>query len=266
MERLMIRVDRPREAPRTLETAGARKTEENCERYDRDGDDYLRGRKTFRFNRNVYGHESVRQALLRAQHNKCCYCESRLGVTSHKVMEHFRPKGAVQQDAGQQIVYPGYYWLAYSWSNLLMSCDVCNSTHKRSLFPLANHAARARSHHENLDGERPLFIDPAREDPRRHIRFRGPAVVASTQRGQATIQGLGLRRSPLEEARKERLARLKDLRLIVGLEGMEGIENLVGRERIESARRQLDEAILPGATFSAMALDVLEIGPDSDEG
>ena len=200
--------------------------------------------------------------LLWAQHNKCCYCESRLGVTSHKVVEHFRPKGAVQQDPGQKMMYPGYYWLAYSWSNLLMSCDVCNSTHKRSLFPLADHTARARSHHDNLDGESPLFIDPAREDPRSHIRFRGPAVVAATERGHSTIQGVGLRRSPLEEARRERLAQLKGLRLIVGLEGM---EDVVGRERIQCARGELEKAILPDATYSAMALDFLEVGPDSDE-
>ena len=120
-----------------------------------------------------------------------------------------------------------------------MSCNVCNSTHKRTLFPLESHTERARSHHDDLDGERPLFIDPASEDPRRHVRFRGPAVVAATEKGRTTIQGLGLRRSPLEEARRERLARLKDLRWIVGLEGKEGIENWVGTERIQMLAERL---------------------------
>ena len=262
MERVMIRIERPTQSPRILETTGTRKSREHCEEYDRHRDDYCSGSKKFGFSQSVYGHASVRRALVEAQHDKCCYCESRLEVTSRKEVEHFRPKGAVQQEPGQEIMYPGYYWLAYSWSNLLMSCNVCNSTHKRSLFPLVGHAARARSHRDNLDGERPLFIDPTREDPRRHIRFRGPAVVAATQRGHATIQGLGLRRSALEEARRERLARLKDLRWIVGLDGLEGIEELVGSERIQSARRELEEAILPGATYRAMALDFLEIGAD----
>ena len=262
MGRAMIRIERPTQPPRILETKGTRKSREHCEAYDRDRDGYRQGSKTFDFGKSVYGHVSVRRALSGAQHDKCCYCESRLDVTSRKEVEHFRPKGAVQQEPGQQMVYPGYYWLVYSWSNLLMSCNVCNSTHKRTLFPLENHPARARCHHDNLDGERPLFIDPASEDPRRHIRFRGPAVVAATKKGQTTIQGLGLRRSPLEEARRERVARLRDLRLIVGLEGVEGIGDLVGTERIQSARRELEEAVLPSATYSAMAMDFLEIGPD----
>jgi len=263
MEQIMIRIQRPPEPPRILEDAGTRRTRELCEEYDRDGDAYRRGSKRFNFSSNVYGHDSVRQSLSAVQRDKCCYCESRLGVTSHKVVEHFRPKGAVQQDSDQRMEYPGYYWLAYSWSNLSMSCHVCNSTHKRSLFPLADHTARARSHHDNLDGECPLFINPGLEDPRRHIRFRGPAAVGATKRGQATIHGLGLRRSALEEARRERLARLKDLRLILG---MEEIDGLVGKEQIYRARRTLEEAILPDAIYSSMAQDFLGVGPDADRG
>ena len=258
----MIRIVRPARPPRPLETRGMRKSEEHCEEYDRDPDSYRQGSKTFDFSKSVFGHVCVRRTLSSAQHDKCCYCESRLDVTSRKEVEHFRPKGAVQQESGQPNVYPGYYWLAYRWSNLLMSCNVCNSTHKRTLFPLESHTERARSHHDDLDGECPLFIDPASEDPRRHIRFRGPAVVAATEKGRTTIQGLGLRRSPLEEARRERLARLKDLRWIVGLEGKEGIENWVGTERIQNARRELEDAVLPSATYSAMAMDFLENGPD----
>ena len=63
MERVMIHIDRPPEPPRTLETAGTRKTEENCERYDRDQDDYRGGLKKFSFSKNVYGRESVKQTL-----------------------------------------------------------------------------------------------------------------------------------------------------------------------------------------------------------
>ena len=256
----MIRIQRPPEPPRVLETAGTKKTMEHCDEYDRDGDAYRRGAKQFKFSTYVYGHDSVRQSLSAAQRDKCCYCESRLGVTSHRVGEHFRPKGAVQQDSDQRMEYPGYYWLAYSWTNLLMSCDVCNSTHKRYLFPLSDHSERGRSHHDNIDRESPLFVDPCREDPRRHIQFRGPAVVAATKRGKATIHGLGLRRSAPEEARRERLDRLKNLRLIVR---MEEIEGSVGRQQIRRARRALEEAILPGAIYSSMAQDFLGVGLDA---
>ena len=99
MEQVMIRIQRPPEPPGILENAGTRMTRELCEEYDRDGDAYRRGSKPFNFSRNVYGHDSVKQSLSEVQREKCCYCESRLGVTSHKVVEHFRPKGAVQQDS-----------------------------------------------------------------------------------------------------------------------------------------------------------------------
>ena len=248
----MIRIERPPEPPKILKINGRRKTKRNCDRYDRYANDYRDGSRKFEFDSAVYGHKSVKEALLRAQFEKCCYCESRFRATSYGAVEHFRPKGAVQQDPHQGRGYPGYYWLAYDWDNLLVSCDKCNTTHKRDLFPLADDTARARSHHDDVNGERPLFVDPAREDPRPHIRFRGAAVVSVTQWGRATIKGTGLRRSNLEEARMERLDHLELLCRIVELEGRVPIE------QVEGARGELAEAILPSAKYSAMAQDFLD--------
>jgi len=61
----------------------------------------------------------------------------------------YRPKGAVQQAPGQKKEYPGYYWLAYDWNNLLFICTACN-TKKRELFPLTDSKGRARSHHDDI--------------------------------------------------------------------------------------------------------------------
>ena len=250
----MIRIERPPESPEVLQTKGRRKTNENCSRYDIHVNDYRDGSRKFEFDSAVYGHNSVKSALLQAQFGKCCYCESRFGATSYGAVEHFRPKGAVQQEPDQGREYPGYYWLAYAWDNLLVSCEKCNTTHKRNLFPLGDDSARARSHHDDLNAECPLFVDPATEDPRRHIRFRGAAVVSATRRGQATIEGMGLRRSDLEEARMERLHKLRLLCEIVKLEGM------ASKDLVESARRELEEAILPHTKYSAMAHDFREAG------
>ena len=247
----MIRIERPPEPPEVLQTRGRRKTNENCNRYDVHANDYRNGSRKFEFDGAVYGHESVKSTLLQAQFGKCCYCESRFGATSYGAVEHFRPKGAVRQGPDQGREYPGYYWLAYAWSNLLASCEKCNTTHKRDLFPLGDDGARARSHHDDLNAERPLFVDPAAEDPEPHIRFRGAAVVAATRRGQAMIEGVGLRRSDLEEARMERLGHLRCLRQIVEL------EDRVAMEEVESARRELDEAISPQAKYCAMAREFL---------
>lgn len=254
----MIRIGRPPESPEVLQDVGVRETEENCEAYDRQPDDYRSGTKKFDFDGDTYGHPSVKHTLLQAQHDKCCYCEAKFGATSYGAVEHFRPKRTVQQGQGLNREYPGYYWLAYSWSNLLVSCERCNTSHKRSLFPLANPEMRARCHDDDVDTEDPLFVDPAREDPRRHIRFRGPAVEPLTERGRATILGLGLRRSGLEEERRKRLDILKTFRLILESGGE------LGRDEVERVSQHLEAAVRSEAEYSAMARDLLDPigGPD----
>ena len=167
----MIRIERPPEPPEVLQAKGRRKTSEHCDRYDIHVDDYRDGSRKFEFDSAVYGHNSVKGALSQAQFGKCCYCESRFGATSYGAVEHFRPKRAVRQGSGHTREYPGYYWLAYAWDNLLVSCEKCNTTHKGDLFPLGDDGVRARSHHDDLNAEHPLFVDPATEDPGPHIRF-----------------------------------------------------------------------------------------------
>jgi hypothetical protein len=39
---------------------------------------------------------------------------------------HYRPKGGFRQRRSGVLKVPGYYWLAYDWRNLLVSCAVCN--------------------------------------------------------------------------------------------------------------------------------------------
>ena len=256
----MIRIERPQEAPEILQTTGTRKTRENCESYDCHPNDYRDSSGNLGFDRGIYGHGSVKEALLESQYRKCCYCESKFGATSYGAVEHFRPMRAVKQDRGQRLEYPGYFWLAYSWSNLLASCEVCNTTYKGNLFPIIDDSKRARSHRDDLNAEGPLFIDPASEDPRQHIRFRRAEVVYLTERGRVAIEGLGLGRSMLEEARRERLAHLEALRWIVKLENAATIDD------VECARTQLEEAILPDAKYSAMALDYFDANPNGDGG
>jgi hypothetical protein len=102
----------------------------------------------------------------------------------------------------------GYYWLAYEWRNLYLSCEVCNRRHKRGLFPLVNPAQRVSSHHRSadLDAEQPLFVDPGCEDPTAIIEFRREyaAPVEHNLRGVVTIDALQLNRPELVEHRRER--------------------------------------------------------------
>ena len=235
-----------------LREAGRREKGRICGEYDRSPQDYQSGRKTITFNGKIYGHESVKNVLVEAQHGKCCYCEKRFGATSYGAVEHFRPKGAVQQSKGSARLVPGYYWLAFEWNNLLVSCERCNTSFKGSLFPLEDPGARARSHRNELCVERPLFVDPSRENPRKHIRFRRAAVEAVTPRGRETIGGVGLRRSELEEARKERLDVVELLQIIVGL------KNRIEQNELEKAKEMLRFYSSIQTEFSAMVQDFFE--------
>lgn len=114
-------------------------------------------------------------------------------------VEHFRPKKAVLEDDGR-LRRPGYYWLAYTWENLLLACAECNRRQKRNNFPIEGE--RARRPEDALDQERPIFIDPAGpDDPEALITFTdlGRAVaVDGNQRGKVTIEGLHLNRDDLQ--------------------------------------------------------------------
>ena len=251
----MIRIERPAGAPDILQDSGERERRTDCEAYDLHSEEYRSRSRTFKFKDHIHTHDSVKNALLEAQHSKCCYCESKFRANYPGAVEHFRPKGAVQQERRQRREYPGYYWLVYRWENLLVSCYSCNSSHKSVLFPLSNPEARARSHRDNLEAERPLLVDPASEDPRQHIRFRGSACEPLTERGRETIRVLGLSRRDLEEDRREWLDILDVLREAVRL------GEIVGGARVERARDILERAVRPEAEYSSMARYFLE--PDN---
>ena len=249
----MIRIERPPGAPDILQDSGGREERIDCESYDLHADEYRSRARTFEFKDHIYGHNSVRNTLLEAQHRKGCYCESKFRANYPGAVEHFRPKGAVQQGRSLRREYPGYYWLAYRWENLLVSCYSCNSTYKGALFPLSNPETRARSHRDDMDEEHPLLVDPASENPRQHVRFRGSASEPLTERGRETIRVLGLDRSDLEEDRRECLAILDTFQLTLRLgEKVDG-------ELLERARDHLERAIRPDAKYSSMARYFLEL-------
>lgn len=165
---------------------------------------HTRGRRSFSFLSSVYGHASVKSALEQAQHAKCCYCESRLTVVSYGDIEHVRPKSAARQTRAQRATSPGYYWLAYEWANLLLSCRRCNLS-KSTIFPLANPAQRATSHRSSLAAEQVLLVDPAVvRSPELHVEFRKEVARGASREGRETIQVCDLNRPALSAARKQR--------------------------------------------------------------
>lgn len=178
-------------------------------------DRYDNGKRDFSskdFDSGIYGSAEVKDVLITIQNYKCCFCESKIGHIGYGDVEHFRPKAGWTQNI-EQLHKPGYYWLAYDWENLLLSCQRCNQRYKRNFFPLIKPSDRALSHHADVANEQPVFIHPANEDAENFITFKEeiPVAVNGNIRGRETISKLGLDRELLNEQRREVFNKLRDI-------------------------------------------------------
>jgi uncharacterized protein (TIGR02646 family) len=169
---------------------------------------------------DVYSDLNVRAALEELFHRKCAYCESSISNSTWEV-EHFRPKGRVAERAD----HPGYYWLAYRWSNLYPACEFCNKRRKdRPLwgdlrfassggkldhFPLEVETDRAMTHEDDLSRERPLLLDPCKDQPEEHLRYTLLGEIVHSrgdQKAKASISVFHLKRRRLRDSRKNQVA------------------------------------------------------------
>ena len=184
-------------APRKLTVDGVARAMAHCSEYDADPTAYRSGTRRMVISEGIYAHPTVRNALERAQHAKCCYCEAQPDKPyAHLHIEHWRPKAYSKQSRDAAELRPGYYWLAYDWDNLFLSCHFCNSSNKGNIFPLSNPNARARNHHADLAAEMPLLLKPdGMEDPRDHISFHEEIPIGKTPKGKETVAVLGLDRT-----------------------------------------------------------------------
>lgn len=107
----------------------------------------------------------LKDVLERINHGKCWYCEAQENRSDNTV-DHFRPKKRVAEAAD----HPGYWWLAFEWSNFRYTCTYCNSRRvdpegnteggKQNHFPLLNEAQRAYDENDDLTLEEPKLLDP----------------------------------------------------------------------------------------------------------
>ncbi|HYH68436.1 MAG TPA: hypothetical protein VD866_27330 [Urbifossiella sp.] len=199
----MIRVDKPLTPPPVLTGRGKTAATTHIADYGKNPSGYQSGAAHFVFAAGIYAHDTVKEALRVAQHDKCAFCECKISHTQHGDVEHYRPKAAVRQKAGEPLTRPGYYWLAYEWDNLFLACQLCNQVFKENLFPIRTPKNRARSHHDDVTREKPLLLHPSAQDIDRHLTFSGPLVVpvGASRHGRATIKVLGLNRPKMVDAR-----------------------------------------------------------------
>jgi len=140
------------------------------------------------FKDSVFNGDGVKTQLLHDQHQKCAYCEVNM-AGDYGAVEHYRPKTGWQENKNDILHKPGYYWLAYEWTNLLCSCDRCNSTaRKGNLFPLRNSVSRDIDN-QNVSREEPLIINPIFEDPGDFLRFNKYMAVPAINNGSESDKG-----------------------------------------------------------------------------
>lgn len=167
-----------------------------------------------------YNSKTIKIVLHRDQRKKCAWCE-RVTDFSSSPVEHYRPKdGASRHLPGQKPEKRDrghYWWLTWTWENLLFSCARCNDGgHKANYFPLEpRSSARAKPRRPvgpalsptifDLSSERPMLLDPTSKSDSflDHVRWM-PANTHSprrlwtwspspvTSRGAATIKILRL--------------------------------------------------------------------------
>lgn len=139
-------------------------------------------------------YDVVKPALAAMQHLKCCYCEKREEQAKYRDVEHYRPKSV-------------YWWLAWTWENLLFSCIDCNREQKKNAFPLSPGDVPLFAENSPPGAENPMVIDPSLPgaDPTREIAFRSEKIDkvqrwiprGLTPRGKQTVATCGLDRPAL---------------------------------------------------------------------
>lgn len=167
-----------------------------------------------------------------AQHQKCGFCESDVVSVSPGDVEHFRPKKALRElinegrelphsskvrDRTQRTLSTGYWWLAYEWTNYLLSCGICNQKWKRNFFPVAD-SPRQIPPSKGVQ-ERTMLLNPfSGPDPVNHLEFAANGSVKarrSSRHGKETIRICGLDRPSLRHTRSERSVRAHRLAIEV---------------------------------------------------
>jgi len=175
-------------------------------------------RKRRHFPISLYRHISIKWALGKLFHGKCAYCESKYAVTQPMDVELFRPKGGI---IGKDEYFPDHYWwLALDWNNCFSSCIACNRRQKHGgkghSFPITGPRSPLLGGPEDLHAEKPLLLNPCEDQPQDHLVFHRDGMVSgTTERGQVTVEVLGLNRPQLVSDRAYHALRVVKLLQLV---------------------------------------------------
>lgn len=153
-----------------------------------------------------YKQKDIKKSLKNIYKNKCAFCEEETTecVNSNleecsSTIDHYRPKSI-------------YYWLSYSWDNLLWCCHRCNQnkdntfdvikklgTFNQSTFLNKNRIHNISKIYYRI--EKPLMIHPELESVLDKLSFKNGIIDSNDSRVKYTINICKLDRSDLNEKR-----------------------------------------------------------------
>ncbi|MBQ9230734.1 MAG: TIGR02646 family protein [Prevotella sp.] len=147
-----------------------------------------------------YKTNDIKDKLKKLYHYKCAYCENKV-EQGH--VEHYRPK---------QI----YYWLAYSWDNLMYTCPTCNEF-KGTNFEIEGERAVSPDVVDDLGDinicssqkydklEKPVLLNPERDNLNDVFLFdeEGHIKGNDNKRADYTIKTCRLDRDYLLDSRRK---------------------------------------------------------------
>jgi uncharacterized protein (TIGR02646 family) len=185
------------------------------------------------FNFKVYSDSEVKESLIKLFKGKCAYCESTFLHVYSGDVEHFRPKGEIEEATPDK--KPGYYWLAADWDNLLLSCRNCNQKLSHSIygidnkktmgkmnqFPLSDPSKYVRRHDcaNGIADEEPyrLLLNPCIDNPEEHLEYGKEGVIRPKKdaagkqsiMAKTSIDVYVLQRVPLIQSREKVLIEIE---------------------------------------------------------
>jgi hypothetical protein len=198
---------------------------------------------------------------------KCWYSESK-NPTADKNVDHFRPKGRVDDDP----THEGYWWLAFDWRNYRYVSQWCNQRRidkqngtaggKGDHFPIPAGKFRARLEADDTGQEEPLLIDPTVPDEWKLITFRQdghpvPAYPPGTPEHDRAALSIDIYHLHCAELVTERrIVASQITRIIESMESLRPLAptNLTIRGQLFERQKELLRAIRPNAEYSAAAL------------
>ncbi len=254
----MIKIDKSGKRPNITFKKGDNKGKDKLvearleliKEFKKDPEAYKKDEKKLASDGGLYAHEEVKKNLIDLQNGKCCFCESKITHIAYGDVEHFRPKAAYRKAKGEDLIYPGYFWLAYDWDNLFLSCQLCNQRYKENLFLLEDETTRFQTYKDDWRQEKETFIHPELDNPEDHITFEEAFIKAKTKRGEKTIEALGLERSELFEFRNMIFQLIEQL--VTMYKGIpKGFEEAAKNELLKILPKYMDKSAQYSSMFKA---------------